>query len=133
MTEASENKGVWFVYDGDCPVCSMAAQALRIKAAYGTLHLVNAREDRDAPLLREIKRRELNLDEGMVCDGQFYHGEDALRFMARYGDSAGWFNWFNRILFRSETVAKLSYPWMRGIRNLLLRLRGVSKLSNLRN
>jgi predicted DCC family thiol-disulfide oxidoreductase YuxK len=128
-------EGVWFVYDGDCPVCSMAAHALRIKALYGPLHLINAREDGSSPLLDEITRRELNLDEGMVivCEGRLYHGANALRFMAEHGDSKGLFNACNRALFRSEAVAKLAYPWMRRARNFLLILRRVSKLNNLRS
>jgi len=132
---SNTGEGVWFVYDGDCPVCSMAAHALRIKAQYGSLHLINAREDSSSPLLDEIRRRELNLDEGMVivCEGHFYHGKSALRFMARHGDSKGLFNRCNKALFRSESVAKFVYPWMRGVRNLLMLLRRVSKLDNLRS
>ena len=125
--------GVWFVYDGDCPVCTFAAQALKIKEIYGSLHLLNARERQDHPLFEEIDKRCLDLDEGMViyCKGQFYHGEGALRFMARYGESKGLFNYFNKSLFWSKSLAKFIYPWMRGTRNLLLQLRKVPQIDNL--
>jgi predicted DCC family thiol-disulfide oxidoreductase YuxK len=125
--------GVWYVYDGDCPLCSMAAQALRIQQRYGPLHLVNARRDTDSPLLREIRRRKLNLDEGMViwCEGRFHHGRDALRFMAQFGERKGWFNRINRAMFRSQPVTQVSYRWFKAIRNLLLRIKGVGQLDNL--
>lgn len=137
MTEAAQlpKGGVWFVYDGDCPMCSMAAHALRIRQKYGPLHLVDARRDHDDPLLAEIKRRQMNLDEGMAiwCDGRFFHGESALRFMAQFSDNEGWLNRLNRMLFRSPSVARFSYPKLRAIRNLLLAIKGVSKLENLRD
>lgn len=134
-TTSVRRTGVWFVYDGDCPICSMAASALRIRQEYGSLHLVDARTDLGEPLLHEIQTRNFNLDEGMViwCDNQFYHGEDALLFMARFGEDKGWFNRLNRRLFQSERFARFCYPWMRAGRNLLIKIRGVGKIDNLRN
>lgn len=128
-------EGVWFVYDGDCPICTAAAQALRIKQAAGELHLVNARDNRDHLLVAEINQRNLDLDEGMVIKyrGVLYHGRDALHFMALFGNNSGWFNRMNAILFKSKTMARLCYPAMRAGRNLLLRLKRVPKIRNLMN
>jgi hypothetical protein len=83
------SRGIYFVYDGDCPLCTSAALALRIKQDYGTLNLINAREAADHPHVRELTRRGLDLDEGMAifADGRIYHGADALGFMARYGET----------------------------------------------
>ncbi|UTW56479.1 DCC1-like thiol-disulfide oxidoreductase family protein [Kordiimonas sp. SCSIO 12610] len=125
--------GIWFVYDGDCPICRMAAHALKIKEEYGALNLLNAREAEGTALLAEINKRKFDLDEGMVIyvDGQFYHGKSALKFMARFGDKKGLFNWFTQSLFWSDTLARLLYPLMRGCRNLLIRLNGSGKIRNL--
>jgi len=133
MSNMAEKQGVWFVYDGDCPMCNTAANAFRIKQQYGSLHLVNARETKNDPLIEEINRRKLDLDEGMViyCQDRFYHGKDALKFMARYGDTNGVLNYFNKIMFWTSAQAKLFYPWLRGTRNLLLRLRKINKIDNL--
>jgi predicted DCC family thiol-disulfide oxidoreductase YuxK len=135
MSSQTEKQGVWFVYDGDCPICSHVAEALRIKDIYGPLHLVNAREDKDAPLLQEIGKRQLDLDEGMViyCEDRFYHGKDALRFMAQHGADKGWFNRSGRILFQSDKLAAFFYPGLRGMRNMLLKIRNVPKLDNLKD
>lgn len=130
----SDNRGdVWFVYDGDCPVCQIAASGLRIKKAVGNLHLVNAREDKDNAVLHEINKCGLNLDKGMVIKFQdaYYHGADALYIMALLGTNRGWFNRMNYLLFRSKFFAKICYPAMRATRNMAIRLKGVSKINNL--
>jgi len=134
ITEQSSSD-VWFAYDGDCPICSRAAQYLRVKESVGRLHLVNARDNRDHPFIQEIKALGLNLDEGMVLKYRdvCYHGEDALHMMALLGSGTGWFNRMNAFLFRSKPIAKISYPVMRAARNILLRAIGVAKIQNLRD
>lgn len=127
------HEGIWFVYDGDCPLCTSAALAFRIKRDYGTLHLINARDAADDPRVREITCRGLDLDEGMaiIADGRIHHGKDALAFMARYGETRNAFMTAIRALFWSERIAALTYPWMRGTRNWLLRRRGFGRIDNL--
>lgn len=133
MTNESQQNEVWFIYDGECPLCKTAALALRIKEDYGYLNLLNAREAKEHPLIEQINTLGLDLDEGMVIyDGkQFLHGKDALRFMARFGDNRGLFNLSNKLLYWSDTVAKVTYPWLRGVRNALLRFKKVGRIDNL--
>ncbi len=135
MTAMPENpSGVWYVYDGECPLCQTAANYFRLKETLGTLHLLNARTDPAHPILQGVKARGINLDEGFVIihDGRFYHGKTALRYMSDIGKEKNWFNCLNK-LFHSETSANFFYPWMKGIRGLLLRLRGVRNINNLSN
>ncbi|MEM7054051.1 MAG: DUF4166 domain-containing protein [Pseudomonadota bacterium] len=124
---------VWFVYDGDCSICCMAAEALQIKKSVGDLHLVDARHDQQHPLVAEINALGLDLDEGMVLKFQdrHYHGRDALHLMALLGSAHGGFNRMNALLFRSKFVARLCYPFMRAMRNFLLRMNGIAKIRNL--
>lgn len=133
MNEASHTNEIWFVYDGECPLCKSAALALKIKQDYGRLHLLNARESSNHELIQEINQRQLDLDDGMVIydDGRFYHGKDVLIFMARYGDSKGMFNLFTKIFFWSDMLARISYPWIRGTRNFLLRFKDIGRIDNL--
>lgn len=133
MSENDIESGVWFVYDGECPICDYAAHALRIKQERGELHLLNARSASDHPLLNMINGQGLDLDEGMIiyCEGRLYHGKDALQFMGKYSDSTGAFNITNKGLFWSESIAALMYPWMRGVRNALLRRLKKTKIDNL--
>lgn len=135
MEDLSAKEGVWFVYDGDCPICSHAAHALRIKQKFGALSVLNARQaDPADPLIREINRRGLDIDEGMViyCNGRFHHGKAALKFMARHGAAKGGMNLSFKALFWSDRLSALLYPWMRGARNWLIRRRGIGRIDNLR-
>jgi hypothetical protein len=124
---------VWFVYDGDCPICNIAAQGLRISKAVGGLKTLNAREDRNHPIMQEIKQQRLSLDDGMVIkyEGDFYHGKDALHLMALLGSDSGWFNRMNAILFRYKILCSICYPPMRAVRNLLLLIKSIKPISNL--
>ncbi len=126
-------KGVWFIYDGECPICQHAAFALRIKEEYGVLHLINARKDQGHDLLMKINKLGLDLDEGMVifADEQFYHGRAALRFMAHQGAPRNLFNVVCKSLFWSDTIAKVMYPWMRGMRNFLIKRKKAGRIDNL--
>ncbi len=133
MSNMEQKSGVWFVYDGDCPICNYAAEALRIKEEFGAITLLNAREAADDPLIDEINRRGLDLDEGMViyAQGQFYHGKGALKFMAKHGKAKNGFMSVFKGLFWSDTLSQVVYPWMRGTRNWLLRRKNVARIDNL--
>ncbi len=127
------SKGVWFVYDGDCPICTLAAQSLRIKEAVGPLRLVNAREETKHPLYLEILDQRIDLDEGMVLryGGRNYHGRNALQMMAFLGSNRGWYNRMNALLFKSPAIARFLYPVMKLARNTLLKILGIPRLQNL--
>lgn len=136
MSDTKNNdlsKGVWFVYDGNCPICNLAAQSLRIREAVGPLTLINAREEATHPLCREIVDQKLNLDEGMVLryGNSNYHGQSALQMMAFLGSNRGWYNRMNAVLFKSPTIARLMYPIMKLGRNTLLKILGIPRLHNL--
>lgn len=134
MNNLDEKTGIWFVYDGECPMCNSTAQAIRMKEEYGSLHLIDARTiNPDDALIKEINHRGLDLDEGMVIynEGQFYHGKHALKFMAKHGTAKNGFTAICKALFWSKFISSLTYPWMRGTRNLLLRHRNVGRIDNL--
>ena len=134
MNNKSSNlRTVYYIYDGECPLCEHAALALRIKKDYGELKLLNAREEKEHVLVREINDLGLDMDEGMVIydEDRFYHGHSALKFMAKYSDSKGIFNLASKSLYWSDTLAKVIYPWLRGVRNWLVQRKNVSRIDNL--
>lgn len=51
----------------------------------------------------------------------FYHGKEALRVMAKYADNKNVLMSFFKGLFWSDIFARLTYPWIRGCRNWLLK------------
>lgn len=134
MNGVEDRKGVWLVYDGECPICEYAAQALRIKNDFGELHTLNARDAESDSLMEEIKKRGLDLDDGMViyASDKFYHGKEALKFMAKYGEVKNPFMTFLKGLFWSSTLSSLTYPWFRGARNWFLKRKNAVRLDNLK-
>lgn len=123
---------VWLVYDGECPICRPTANALKIRAAVGKLHLVNAREPH--PIMKEIKKAGFDIDRGMVVkiDNTLYHGADAQNILALIGTKSDLFNRINVLLFSSKISANIFYPFFRMIRNFLLWYKNIPKVDNLR-
>lgn len=126
-------KEIYFIYDGECPLCAYAAQAFRIKQSVGNLVLINARDEDQHPWVKKVNDRGLDLDEGMAIlyQDNIYHGQDALHLMGLIGTDIGWFNKVNTFLFRSKPVSRCCYPIMRAVRNVLLSIKGVAKIDNL--
>lgn len=124
---------IYFVYDGECPICQMGASLYKVRQSVGELKTVDARTEKDHPVMQEVNQARLNLDEGMVIkyNDQLYQGESALHLMATLGADSGWFNHVNNTLYKSKTLAKLSYPFMKGARNVALKLKGAGKIRNL--
>jgi predicted DCC family thiol-disulfide oxidoreductase YuxK len=124
---------IWFVYDGECPMCSRAAAAFQVRRAVGALHLVDARVDVAHPALAEVNAARLDLDKGMAIKygGRLYHGAEALHLMALIGSEHGWLNRMNALLFSRKSVARIAYPFLRAARNLAVLLKGSGKIDNL--
>ena len=124
---------VWFVYDGDCPLCTGAANLFKIREVVGHLHTVNAREEKSHPVLLEANNLGMSLDDGMVIklENRFYHGESALHVMALIGTNSGFFNRINCFLYRSKLLSRICYPVFRTIRNTTLFIMGIKKIDNL--
>jgi len=123
-----DKPGLWIVYDGDCPFCSSYVRLYRLREVTGRVHLIDARTDH--PILREVLAHGFDLDEGMAvkAGGRFYHGAEALQFLAILGAGNGLFNRFNRALFRHPGLSRALYPWMVRGRLLTLRLLGRTTL-----
>lgn len=124
---------IYFVYDGKCPICQMGATFYKLQQSIGELHTVDARTEHDHPVMLEINQAGLNLDEGLVIKyhDQLFQGAEALHVMATLGADTDWLNQLNKTLYQSKTVAKLCYPFMKGARNIALKIKGVGKIRNL--
>ena len=124
---------IYFVYDGECPICQMGSSLYKLRQSVGKLQTVDARTEQDHPVMQEVNKAGLNLDEGMVIkyNNELFQGTEALHLMATLGANTGWFNKVNNTLYKSKTLAKLSYPFMRGARNFALKLKRAGKINNL--
>jgi hypothetical protein len=98
------------VYDGSCPVCSRAVQALDIKGA----ELINARGNDGT--VKDLEAKGIDLDQGMAVvypNGDVRVGADAIAAM---GEQKGG---MLSDLLGSQTIRSL-YPTMRAVRNSLI-------------
>lgn len=127
---ASEDD-LWLVYDGECPVCRNYCRHIRLRAAAGRLHLVDARTP--GPLMDEITRAGLDIDEGMVLRvrGRLYYGDAAMHMITLMSTRADWFNRLAFLFFGTRVAARVFYPAGKAVRNLLLRLLGIPLIDNL--
>jgi predicted DCC family thiol-disulfide oxidoreductase YuxK len=128
--EASNADDVWVVYDGECPFCSSFVLLYRIREHAKHVHLIDARSQH--PLVDEVRRQHLNLNEGMAVKfkGRFYYGSDAMNILAILGSGKSVFNRLNRVLFRRPGVARLLYPLLVRGRLITLRLLGRPLISD---
>jgi predicted DCC family thiol-disulfide oxidoreductase YuxK len=122
---------VLVVYDKQCPACDYYCNMVRIRESVGRLVLVDARDG--GPLLDEITARGLDIDQGMVVKvgSELYYGADAIHALALMGTNRGFFNRLAYWSFRSRALSKVLYPVLRACRNLLLKLKGITKINNL--
>ena len=125
---------VWFVYDGECPICSLGASLYRVRQQVGALHTLDARTEPNHPVMQEVNAAQLNLDEGMVIKyaDQLYQGDAALHLMAKLGANTNPLTALGNGLFKSRTLSKLCYPSMKAARNIALKLKGVGQIGNLK-
>ncbi|MBI1273225.1 MAG: DUF393 domain-containing protein [Alphaproteobacteria bacterium] len=124
---------IWFVYDGECPICTIGATFYKVRQSVGELHVVDARTEKQHPIMQEINAAGLDLDEGMVIKyrDKLHHGRDALLLMAKLGADTGIFNKVNNGLFQFGPLATLAYPFMKLTRNIAITLKGTGKIKNL--
>jgi len=125
----NEYSPIVLVYDGECPICSAYCKALALRQLDPGFQVVNAREPH--PIVREINRLGLDLDEGFVLkiDGDFYHGADAINRLALIATNTSMFNRINYYIFRSRFLSRLLYPVLRIGRNTILILLGKTKIA----
>lgn len=116
--------GVAIVYDGECPFCSAYVRLVRLREAAGPIELIDARSDH--PLVAELKRRGMDLDQGMAMriGDELIHGDAVMHRIALMSGPSGRLNRVNAWIFRSPRRARLLYPPLRAMRNLTLRLLG---------
>ena len=123
------DREVFIVYDGECPVCSNYTRLVHLREAVGRVTILNAREDHE--VVREIKRRGYDLDEGMVLKigNDIHFGADAMHMMAMLGEGPGLFARINYRLFHSRRFSMFIYPILRSGRGLLLKILGRKKIN----
>lgn len=138
VEKKSEEK-IRVVYDRECPVCHLYCDLVlkdsqrQDESGPGAppVELLDAREDSE--LMRRITHLGLDIDEGMVVEigDELHYGADAIHALTVAQRSRGAFGLVSRLLFARKKAARFMYPWLRRIRNLLLKLLGKQRINNL--
>ncbi len=126
-----QSKKIVLVYDKECPACDNYCRMVRIREDIGEFVLLDARDP--SVVLNEITALGWDIDQGMVLkmDHQLYYGADAIHALALISSRSGFFNRLNYWMFKSKHLARIFYPLLRALRNLLLKLLGKTKINNL--
>lgn len=123
---------IYLVYDGECPLCRFGVTHFRAKEGV-KLELLDARTHAEHPVLQEIKKRNLSLDEGMVVveDNVYHHGANALQKLAELGADNDLINRLNAKFMNSKAVSSAAYPFLKLGRRLALWAKGKPLIDNL--
>lgn len=126
MQANSDPEDIWLVYDGDCPVCAMSVEIVKLRRNF-RLHLINARDKSAHDFVKRIGAAGFDLNQGMVAVYQtrIYIGDDVLALIAALSDEGRIGGWIVHHVFKSKTRSRRLYPLLRAFRNGLLRLKGV--------
>jgi len=118
------------IYDGDCPFCRNYTEFVKLRTKFDSVILTNARDCKNSSVI-EMKTKKIDLDDGMVViiDGQFWHGDEAMRVITNYIEPAGFWGLMNSFMFSNSIRSRFFYPILRFGRNLVLRLLGKSKIN----
>jgi predicted DCC family thiol-disulfide oxidoreductase YuxK len=119
------------VYDGACPFCTRFATMVRLRAAVGAVELVNARDG--GPEIERLRAQGIDLDQGNVFSygGRDYVGPEAMQAIATLTGLEGLFGRMVAWMIATPGRARLLYPLLRGVRNLMLKLKGEPQLGEI--
>ena len=126
-----ESVNIQLVYDKQCPACEYYCNLVRIRHDFGTLQLIDARENET--IMQDITEHGFNIDQGIVLivGKIFYYGPEAIHRLSLLSTQSGWFNRLNYLIFQSAYLSKVIYPVLKTARNLLLKFMGKTKINNL--
>ncbi len=134
IEKQAPNLEATIVYDGECPFCSNYVKYMKLRTALKKLTLVNAR-DNNHPLVKTIKQKNFDLDEGMVIviSDAYYYGSDAINMITLLSSRDSFFSAFNYILFANPKFAKYTYPIYKFGRRVTLNLLGRPKIDDVKS
>ena len=127
----SDDAEIQLLYDKQCPACDLYCRHVEVRESEGRLVRIDARDPGE--LMAEVTALGLDIDEGMVLKvgDRLYYGADAINELALLSSRRGFFNKLASVAFRSPAVARILYPILKAMRNLLLKVLGRTRINNL--
>ena len=112
--------GATVYYDGDCPLCRSYVAYARLKARYGEVTVVDAREAPEK--IADFLKQGYDIDEGFIVEaqGRIHHGAAAMAVIhAELAPKSTGLR-----LFTNRKLLDAAYPMMRACRNMALKALG---------
>lgn len=125
----AEGPGNFILYDGECPVCSAFIAMSQLRRLQPDVVVLDAR--RSPELVAWMRAEGFDVNDSLLVRlrGRTYAGADATRLIWELGQE-------NPIMRRAALYAigggpwaTPLYPWLRAVRNSLLRLLGRGQIS----
>lgn len=116
------------IYDGECPFCGAYVNMLRLRDAFGSVELLNARAYPE--LVGDCLRRGIDLNDGMLVlyGERCYFGADAVTVLSNLTTASGLINSAVAYVLKRPRLSRLLYPAMRGGRAATLKILGRARL-----
>ena len=125
----TDGPGNFVLYDGECPVCSAYMALSQLRRLQPDFSVLDARTHPE--LVAQLRGEGFDVNDSLLVRfrGQTYAGADAMRLIAELGQA-------NPIMRRAALYAigggpwaHALYPYLRGTRNLLLRMLGRGQIA----
>jgi predicted DCC family thiol-disulfide oxidoreductase YuxK len=116
------------VYDGECPFCRSFVTLMHLRAAVGSVVLVDARNG--GPIVERLICQGYDLNEGMaaIYGDTVYYGTDAVVLISTMTGKLPWTGRLLAALLRNKKRAALIYPIMKVGRKITLKALGVAQI-----
>lgn len=82
----STQKRSYFIYDHQCPICSCASYFFRASCNRSHIVLVDARKQKDHPVISLVKEKQVNMKTGIIIfsNKKIYHKGGTINFINEY-------------------------------------------------
>ncbi|WP_269624888.1 DCC1-like thiol-disulfide oxidoreductase family protein [Prochlorococcus marinus] len=116
-----------FIYDGECPFCNHFAELIEIKSFLPDFEILDGRKN--LPLLTQLYNQGYDLNKGaiLINNEKIMHGADAINWIcSEIKEPSDSLLEVLRIIFTSNKMTNLLFPFLLWGRRLSLTLKGKS-------
>lgn len=120
----TEGPGSFVLYDGECPVCSAYVAMSQLRRLQPDIEVLDARVS--PGLVARLRAEGFDVNESLLVRvrGRTFAGAEAMRLIFELGSENPLMRRAALYAIGGAPWAGVLYPWLRAIRNLLLRMLG---------
>jgi predicted DCC family thiol-disulfide oxidoreductase YuxK len=112
------------LYDGECPICASYMALLELRRFHPHIEILDAR--RHPTLVARLRAQGFEVNESLLVKlgATVYAGADATALLSDLSSEQGWVRRLSVWAIGGAPWSRILYPYLRGTRNLLLRILG---------